>query len=151
MAIYTRNMPQVAVYWEPGPNSGFGACDFTLVDPVVINCRWQDKAELVRDAQHREFTSTAVVYPDRELAPGGYVALTTLDDDGQPDSGTPERAREVRAAGASPSLRNAFSLQKTWLGAGGRADLFNELQPANAILWRGRPLAWRGKVLTWGG
>jgi len=116
MAPYTRNMPHVATYWSPGLNDGFGNLDFSGVVPVLINCRWQDKQELFRDANGQEQISQAVVYPDRELAVRGYLALGDKTEMGMAgDPRTIPTAREVRHVGASPSLANDETLYRVLL------------------------------------
>lgn len=107
---YTRNMHQTATYWPPGAPDPFGMP--TFLEPVVVKCRWQDKAELFRDPEGRETTSSAVVYPAQPLEAGGYLLLgesTELNPKEVPG------AREIRQKGSSPSLRNSRVLHKVWL------------------------------------
>lgn len=73
MAPYTRNMNQTATYWPPGANDGFGGR--VLGSPSLIQCRWQDNAQLFRDAEGREVTSSALVYTAEALDVRGYLAL----------------------------------------------------------------------------
>jgi hypothetical protein len=112
-APYARNMNDVATYWAPGVNDGFGNLDFSGVTPVAIACRWQDVSELARDAQGQEFTSQAIVYPDQELAVTGYLvrgdATLSSDPRAVPD------AREIRNVGGSPSLSGDEVLFKVTL------------------------------------
>jgi len=107
VAAYTRNLKQDATYWPPGTNDGFGGVSFGAAAP--IKCRWEDKAELFRNAQGQEVTSSAVVYVDRVLAIKGKLALGTF-------AGTPPvTAREIRQVGGSPNLKAARDLNKVWL------------------------------------
>ena len=110
MNPYTRNMTQDATYWPPGANDGFGGTSYGA--PAAIKCRWQDKAELFRDAEGREVTSSAIVYPDQELSVRGYLLLgESVASDPQQVSG----AREIRQAGTSPALKGGRVLNKVWL------------------------------------
>jgi hypothetical protein len=106
-------MNDVATYWAPGVNDGFGNLDFSGVTPVLIACRWQDAQILARDAQGQEFTSQAIVYPDRELAVTGYLARddATLSSDPRAVPG----AREIHNVGSSPSLSGDEVLFKVML------------------------------------
>lgn len=107
-APYTRNMPHAATYWPRGSNDGFGGVAYG--EPVAITCRWQDVAELFRDPQGREVTSSAVVYVSEECPVGGKLFLGT-----SLELSPPATAREVRQAGVSPSLGGALDLHKVWL------------------------------------
>lgn len=110
MSNYTRNMRQTATYWAPGGNDGFGGVSFSA--PVQVRCRWQDKAELFRDSQARELTSSAVVYPVHPLERQGYLYLgTSIEVVPMDVSG----AKEIRQIGSSPNLRNTSTLNKVWL------------------------------------
>lgn len=107
---YGRNMNQLATYWPPDGQDGFGMPRFS--DPVPVYCRWQDKVELFRDAQGRETTSSAVVYPAQPLEIGGYLLL------GKSEAEDPKKvpgAKEIRQKGASPGLRGRVTLHKVWL------------------------------------
>lgn len=110
MTPYTRNMTQVATYWPPGANDGFGGVSYGA--PVAIKCRWQDKAELFRDAEGQELTSSAVVYVDRPLEAKGYLFEGDSTD---ADPLSVDGAREVRQIGKSPSLKGSRVLHKVWL------------------------------------
>lgn len=115
MRPYTRDMHQAATYWPPGKNDGFGNIDFSDVTPIVIRCRWQDTAVLFRNAQGQEETSSAVVYPDRELMIRGMLALG--DESATAGAADPGQAgaREIRQVGASPSLAGDEVLHKVFL------------------------------------
>lgn len=110
MANYTRNMRQTATYWPPAGNDGFGGVTFGA--PVEIKCRWQNKAELARDPDGEEFTSSAVVYPAQPLERQGWLYLGSSV---VADPRTVTGAREIRQVGDSPNLRNTKTLNKVWL------------------------------------
>lgn len=110
MSNYTRNMKQNATYWAPGVNDGFGGVSYSA--PVYILCRWQDKAELFRDSQGREVTSSAVVYPAVTLLNQGYLMLGVSAELSPVGIAA---AKEIRSTGSSPSLSNNQTLNKVWL------------------------------------
>lgn len=110
MTAYTRNMNQTATYWAPGARDVYGK--ITVGSPTTIKCRWQDKAELVTSPDGKEFTSSAVVYPDQALAREGWLYLgTSTAADPRNVSG----AKEIKQIGSSPNLRNTQTLNKAWL------------------------------------
>lgn len=110
MPNYTRHMKQTATYWAPGSNDGFGGVGFSA--PVTIKCRWQDKAELFRDSQARELTSSSIVYPELPLRRQGYLYL---GESSEADPANLIDAKEIRQTGSSPSLTNSETLNKVWL------------------------------------
>jgi hypothetical protein len=116
MITRTDDMEQVATYWPPGVNDGFGNLSFASVEPVLIACRWQDDAVLFRAPSGDEETSSAIVYPDRVLAVKGQLALG--DHAGTAGLGVDPRdagAREIRQVGSSPSLSADEVLYKVYL------------------------------------
>ncbi len=108
---YRRSLTQQATYWPPGVPDGFGGLDYTASVPVLIACRWQNNAVLFRDAQGREITSAAVVYPDREIAVRGFLALGDLTSSGAGIPSQSAGAFEVRQVAAAPSLSGDRTLQ----------------------------------------
>jgi hypothetical protein len=112
---YSGSMTQEATYWPPGVPDGFGGLNFAASVPVLLLCRWQDDAVLFRDSQGREITSSAVVYPDREIAVRGFLALGDLTASGAGTSPEAAGAFEVRQVAASPSLAGDEILHKAFL------------------------------------
>lgn len=105
---YTDDMPESATYWPPGQNDGFGGTSYGA--PVVIACRWQNKATLFRDNEGREVTSEAVVYVDRALENKGKLHR------GESISATPPAGSgEIRQTGESPDLDLQDTLHKVML------------------------------------
>ena len=100
MAIYDRNLNQVATYWPPAtdPVEGGGVEHGA---PVAIRCRWQNVSRLFRSVDGQEITSSAIVYPNRELIARGYLFLGTST---ATDPRRVDGAREIGAVGKSPSL-----------------------------------------------
>lgn len=118
MTAYTTGMNQFATYWAPGNNDGFGDVVYNA-PPVRIACRWQEKKDLVRNAQGQEVVSSATVYVDRELLPRGYLAFGDLtgdvDSDGFSDPRDEALARQIINVGTSPSIAADQILHKVWL------------------------------------
>lgn len=104
-------MNQSATYWPPSGNDGFGS--LTYGSPVLIACRWQDVQKLFRDANGREVMSEAIVYPDRDVAAAGRIALG--DQTATADPLQVSGSKEIRQTGLSPSLDADASLRKVWL------------------------------------
>ena len=102
--IYTRNMTQAATYYPPTGQDGFGQPSFGAGQDVLV--RWQDKADLFRDAQGREAVSSAVVYVNQDCEIGGKIGL---------GSASVTDAREIRNVGRTPSLGGQRTLIKLWL------------------------------------
>ncbi len=108
---YTRNMTQTATYWSPAGNDGFGGVGFNA--PVLLKCRWQDKADLFRDQDGHERVSSAVVYPDQPLTIRGWLALG--DQTASADPKATQGAYEIKNTGISPDLFGSKELNKVWL------------------------------------
>lgn len=108
---YKRNMKQDATYWPPGTPDGTGGVSFGT--PTLVQCRWEDKAVLFRDANGQERTSEAVVYVNQEVATRGYLAQG--DETASSDPLTVAGAREIRAVHNSPALRADKALNKAML------------------------------------
>lgn len=107
MNPYTRHMTQDLTYWAPAGKDGFNQTLFEA--PVVLKCRWEDKAVLFRDSQGQEVVSTSVIYPIYHLDLKGYVfrgTSTELNPIGLAG------AFEIRQSGDSPNLRGTEKLNK---------------------------------------
>ena len=110
MANYTRNMRQTATYWEPGAPTASGGMSFSA--PRQVLCRWQDKADLVRNNDGNETVSSAVVYPVEPLRRQGWLLLGVSS---ATDPRGIDGAHEIIAVGSSPSLDARLTLNKVWL------------------------------------
>ena len=108
MANYTRNMPHLATYWPPGAPDGFGGVGYG--SPVTLHVRWEDRADLFRDAQAREVISNAVVYLPENVELRGFLAK------GASAAAVPvPEAFEIRARHVTTSLDGRWTLHKVWL------------------------------------
>lgn len=110
LPAYTDDMNQIATYWSPGQNDGLGT--ITPGSAVVVACRWEDRASLVRGSDGREVASASVVYVDRPLVVEGWLALG--DHSSEPDPRA-AGARTIIQTGASPDLDATDQLYKVWL------------------------------------
>lgn len=105
---YARNMTETVTYWPPGETDAFGTP--TLGAPVSLSARWQDQADLFRDADGREVTSAAVVYVDQPVMVRGQVFR------GESVAATPpEGALEIRQVAITRSLGGSEQLTKAML------------------------------------
>jgi hypothetical protein len=105
MAVYVRNMPHRATYWSPGTVATFG--QRTYGAPVNITCRWQDSTELARASDGQEFTTSAVVYPDRDVELGGLLAPGW--------AASQDSAKEIRARSAHSNLGGTLTHYKAMI------------------------------------
>lgn len=107
-ANYRHNMTETITYWPPGGNDAFGTP--TLGAPVAVAARWQDQADLFRDADGREVTSAAVVYVDQPVSVRGQLFR------GESVAATPpEGSLEIRQVAITRSLRGGRQLTKAML------------------------------------
>lgn len=114
-SFQTGMLKQKAVLWLNPVNDGYGGRTFD--DPAEIDCRWEDLAQTFVDASGREAVSRAVVYVDRDVAPGAYLMLgevADLDSDSAGPDSEPD-AREVRSFSKIPSVSGTLFCRKVWL------------------------------------
>lgn len=107
-AAFVEEFNQVATYWPPAGNDGFGGVRYGAPEPRRV--RWQHDAQLFRDAQGREVVSNAVVYLDAPVVNGGMLYLGS-----SLELAPPAAALEVRQVAASPDLGATEQLNKAWL------------------------------------
>lgn len=108
---FSTKLNQVATYWPPGLPDAYGRVTFEAA-PVEITIRWQNAAELFRDAQGNEVVSRAVIYTLDLLAVGGWIQLGNAAVGTVSDPRLADRADEIRQIGTSPSLRATQQLYK---------------------------------------
>ena len=63
---------QNAIYFPPFANTTFGRQ--TEGVPVLVPCRWDDTQEESMAFDGSKFLSKSIIYPDRVLAVGGFLA-----------------------------------------------------------------------------
>jgi hypothetical protein len=82
-SMISRNLPQTAVYWGNPHNDGYGGMAYD--DPVEINCRWEDKQQILGTITGNQIigfqsVSRAIVYVDQDLDVDGIMMLGELTD-----------------------------------------------------------------------
>lgn len=122
MSFLLDLMNQEATYWGNPEPDGYGGKTFDR--PVLINCRWEDKFELVVDRQGKEVTAISKVFVDRDMEVGGYIALgdftggsasTTTTTAGGYTPPSNANAYEILVVKKVPSLSADDSLRTIWL------------------------------------
>lgn len=83
-------MAQTAVYWDSPIPDGHGT--YTYDSPIEINCRWENKSEVIKDDKGEEIVSFAQVYVDQDVSENGYLFLGDLDDLDSAEEESPETA-----------------------------------------------------------
>lgn len=61
-----------------GNPDGYGS--YSFASPVEINCRWEDKLDIVRNAAGVEVVSTSRVFVDREILTDSFMYLGLLSE-----------------------------------------------------------------------
>lgn len=108
---FATKLKQKATYWAPGTPDGYGRFNFDAV-PVAIDVRWENSAQLYRDAKGNEQVSRAIIYTLDELAIGGYIKLGDAEAGAVSDPRLLSGADEIRQIGTSPSLHVTQTLYK---------------------------------------
>ena len=106
---------QIAVYWAPEGHDGFG--NHLYDDPVEVAVRWEDRMDLIVNAQGQEIVSKAVIYPGQTLELEGRLFLGRLEDLSGAEKADPQlvHASEIKAVGNVPNVNGTFFLAKAWL------------------------------------
>lgn len=86
MSIITKMLKQKAVYWPPESVDSSGD-DFdnygqpqVSVDPIEIDCRWEDVAQEFIDSEGTAQVSRSVVYVSQDVEVGGILMSGNLVD-----------------------------------------------------------------------
>lgn len=79
-AILTRTCRQTAVYWQAPTPDGYGGFEFDSAYPQEIDCRWEQRVELIKTSAGEEKVSRARVFLTQDVEEGGFLFLGTLDD-----------------------------------------------------------------------
>jgi len=69
---------QPAVYWGGNVKDGYGGETFSIIKQ--INCRWEDKMEIVVNKDAEQVTSKAKILVMDDLNLGGWLWLGSLAD-----------------------------------------------------------------------
>ncbi len=105
-----RTCTQTAVYWGTPTEDGYGGKN--LADPVEIDCRWEDRIELISRVGARlgeEFISSARVFVTQDVDEQGWLFLGDLDDLDSDEEANPKDADgafAIERFDKSPVLRS---------------------------------------------
>lgn len=82
-AFIRSTLVQKAVYWGNPQNNGYGGMTFD--DPVEIDCRWEQLAQILGTVTGNQVVGyqdipRAVIFVDQVLDEEGMIYLGTLDD-----------------------------------------------------------------------
>ena len=77
--MLAKRLTQTAVYWANPVNDGYGK--YTFDDPIEINCRWEDKLQVLTEGPNDEkLISRSIVFVDRVMKINEVLWLGSLDD-----------------------------------------------------------------------
>jgi hypothetical protein len=115
-----KKCKQTAVYWGDPVEDGYGGMSFGSMYPIEIDCRWENKNEIFKSSNGKEYTSRSIVYITIDLDEQGYLYLGSLDDfESTQDLTNPkiiENAFEIKRFDKSPSLNKvAEFIRKAYL------------------------------------
>lgn len=117
MVNIARNLNQEVTRWPNTGSDGFGG--FTFGSPLVHAGRWEDKAEMFRDPQGREITSSAICYVDGviDIDVGDFLAEGNHLGVANPLAANASEtvARRVEQSHRTTNLRNMQSLRKVFM------------------------------------
>jgi len=101
---------QEATYWASLPMDGYGERSFAA--PVLIKCRWEDRTGLRIQKEDEVVESRAIVYPQVDIAKGGYLYLgdgtATADPQDLDDAYMIQDYRTVPSVNGKITLRKAI-------------------------------------------
>lgn len=106
-----RNLREKATIWEVTNESVYDGISFSA--PTIIRCRWEDRTVLFRLLTGEEVASRSIVYVDRDVDIGTYIARGEFD--GVSDPTTLPEAFRVRNTEKLTNLRNTEMERKLFL------------------------------------
>lgn len=110
MTFPQTNLNQTATYWAKTGNDGVGW--FTFSTPTILACRWEDKNEVITDAEGKEIISDAKVFLGQDVVLSGflYLGVSTEADPADVDG-----AKEIKKFNKTPDLTGTEFEYKAWL------------------------------------
>jgi len=106
---FATKLRQTLTYWAPGPRDISGAPTFAA--PVQLKCRWEDKAELVRNSRGEEIVSKSRAFLTSSVVPEGYMYLgSSAEEDPREVTG----ALEIAYVSATPDIAALQELKVAW-------------------------------------
>ncbi len=96
-------------YWAPQTTDVFGGDTFS--GPTVLQGRWEDETELIRDKKGQESVSMSKAYLEIDLDVNGYLfrGISTVTDPRTID------AFEIKQKSSVPDLRQLRQLRVAYL------------------------------------
>lgn len=96
---------QTAVYWDAPIDDGYGGFIYSV--PVEIDCRWQDKSEMITNSKGINEICGAEILLTQDVETGGWLFLGTLDDiDSSPDPMEVEGAYMIARFDKIPMIKS---------------------------------------------
>lgn len=116
MSVIRKMRKQKAVWWARDPVADrFG--QYTFVDPVEIDCRWDDTTEEFLGPQNETLASRAVVYVSEDLtiAEGDRLMQGEMDSNTPDDPMETHLAHAIRRIDKNPNFRGTETLVTCFL------------------------------------
>lgn len=117
-SMIKRNLKQKAVWWQATGRNRHN--ETTFADAVEIDCRWENKVQLVKDADGKEIISKAQVFHDKNVDERDYLfegTLSDLDSAAEEDPYQATGAYEVKSKDDMASLgKSTKTLKIAYLG-----------------------------------
>jgi hypothetical protein len=108
-----KGLNQSATYWGTPVPDGKGW--FTFADPVLIDCRWEDKSELFLNAMQEEKMSVAFVYVGQDMDLNGWMALGDYVDSSYDSPASVSTAFKIERFDKTPNHRGTKYVGKVYL------------------------------------
>jgi hypothetical protein len=109
--VRDTGLKQTVTYWPPAATDRFGAETYSA--PILLRGRWEERNEEAATLGGDTIVSRAIVFVDRDLLVGGFLAegdqLAVQDPTILPS------AYEIRAWRSIPDLRNVSSERRAIL------------------------------------
>jgi hypothetical protein len=98
---------ETVTYWGAPAADGYGG--YTFATPVQIDCRWEDRAEIITDTRGKEIVSKAVIFVTEDLDEGGYLFRgTSVATDPRGLGDEIKRFDKIPSVGGANNLRVAY-------------------------------------------
>lgn len=110
MSSLDRKLNQTATYWAPGVTDVYGKRSYSA--PVQLQCRWEDRHEMIMDKVGQEAIAKSRVFFAEDLELDGYLFLGCDYSD---DPTAVVGAYEIRQIARVPNLRNLSTLYTVYL------------------------------------
>ena len=104
-------LPNTVTYWGSLVADGRGG--YTFAAPVACDGRWEDTNEIFINQSAEEETSKAVIFIDRDLDIGGYVALG--DQTAYSDPLQVTGAYRIKGFAKIPDIKSNYYVRKAWV------------------------------------